>query len=117
MTSSIPGTVITQQPHSGATCDGNCDIPPFSGHPDISDLFLDPQEQEGHSVEHPLKYGEDLDTNDSTIDTGIRNTGSWNTRRDFLIANETLTTKDHLQPPDSGSDKRDPLVSIDDLFG
>ena len=86
------------------------------GHPDISDLFLDPQEQS--SVEYyrsPLKYGEDLGRDDGT---GLIHTYSRNAEREIsgglLTTNETVfETNDHLQPLRT----RDANVSIDDLFG
>jgi hypothetical protein len=81
------------------------------GHPDISDLFLDPQEQQ--LSRSPLKYGKDLgrDGDSRNAERGISG--------GLLTVNETsnsvVETKDHLQPPYPVSD--DTHVSMDDLFG
>ena len=88
------------------------------GHPDISDLFLDPQEQQ--LSRSPLKYGKDLGRDG---DSRLIRSDSRNAERGIsgglLTVNETsnsvVETKDHLQPPYPVSD--DTHVSMDDLFG
>ena len=85
------------------------------GHPDISDLFLEPQEQS--SAEYyrsTLKYGEDLGRDD---DSRIIHSYSKNAiSGGLLTADETSNSVvGHLQPPYPVSD--DTHVSMDDLFG
>ncbi|CAI8026198.1 hypothetical protein GBAR_LOCUS15084 [Geodia barretti] len=98
--SSIPG--IVTPPHSRATCDRNPDIPPMVGHPDISDLFLEPQEQS--SAEYyrsTLKYGEDLGRDEDSR----------------LIHSEREISGGLLMTNETALHTRDANVSIDDLFG
>ena len=72
------------------------------GHPDISDLFLEPQEQS--SVEYyrsTLKYGADLGRDEDSR----------------LIHSEREISGGLLMTNETALHTRDANVSIDDLFG
>ena len=115
------GSSIPIPPHSRTTCD-RISSNPSTGHPDISDLFLDPQSplQSDHtSVEHgrnsPLNHGEDLCTSNNA---GMIHNNSWNAQRGNLSTTSEISNS-ACEPIVclASSDKSDAHVSIDDLFG
>lgn len=110
------GSSIPTPPHSGAARD-RISSNPSTGHPDISDLFLDPQsplQSDLTSVEHgrnrPLNHGEDLCTSNNA---GMISNNSRNVRRGNLSTTSEISNTPYFP----SSDKTDSHISIDDLFG